>query len=224
VVSAGRHELRLDFGPRTIEARPPGVLFGSLNAPITLAEAQSRLVGRRPLPVEWITSAQLRRLSGRWEVFIECLRPRRASAEASTATIPQNGSPDAKLQSLEDLRGIEAVTLLLGDESNDRGDEQAERVWLTIPEDGWQQLVHGRNDGTLQVHRRSLEDRWFCRIVLPESWVPLPDRGPMRIALVRSHGESDQRETSPGVSTPWNATPARAFIDLSHWDDLTPVR
>jgi hypothetical protein len=224
VVSAGRHEMRLDFGPRTIEARPPGVLFGSLNAPITLAEAQSRLVGRRPLPVEWITSAQLRRLSGRWEVFIECLRPRSALAETSTAIVPQNRSPDAKLQSLEDLRGIEAVTLLLGNESDDRGDEHNERVWLTIPEGGWQQLVHGRNDGTLQVHRRTMEDRWFCRVVLPESWVPLPDRGPLRIALVRSHGDSDQLETSPGISTPWNATPARAFIDLSHWDDLAPAR
>lgn len=218
VVAIGRHEMRLEFGLRTIEARPPGVLFGTFNAPITLAEAQARM--RRALPVEWRTSAQLRKLSGRWEVFVECMRPRprNVSGDALAETVPQKAQPN--IDTFDALRGIEAVTLLLGSETGE-GDD---RIWLTIPEDGWQQVVHGRSDGTLQVHRRSLDDRWLCRIVLPESWVPLPDRGPMQIALVRSHGDSEQLETSPGLSTPWNAAAARAFIDLAHWDDLTPAR
>jgi hypothetical protein len=224
LIETGRHELRLEFGPRQTIARTPGVYLSSFRPPLTLAEAQARFM--RGWPADRATTAELRRISGRWELFVESLRP--------TAATPASPPPNWSVRTVEDLRGHEAITIMLGEAPeaivNAANLPQATHgmppsspnafAWLTVPETGWQQLVRGHNDGTLQVHRRSLDDRWFCRIVVPETWLPTPGQGPLKLALIRSHGDSSQLECCPGLSVPWRAATAPIAIDLEHWDDL----
>lgn len=207
------------FGPRVLQARPPGVNFPALLPPLTLAEVQMRV--QRALPVEQATFAQVRRLSGRWEVFVDCRRVRLPN-EATGAALPE------VLTSLTDVRGVEAVTVLLGPDdsltpADATGAPRQPRVWLTVPESGFWRLAHGENDGTLQIHRASYADRWYCRIVLPETWFSAAETSPGYIAILRSHGDGDQVETAPGPSAPWRPSPGRAAIDLELWDDLGPA-
>jgi hypothetical protein len=202
---------RLTFGPRVIIAKPPAVFFPQLAAPLTLAEVQAR--GQRPAPAEYTTSVQLRRLGGRWEVFAECHRPEAPVKDAATDVPSASTAPP--LNTYDNLRGIEALTLLIGD---DAGNGPA--VWLTVPERGWLNLVRGSNDGSMQVHRQSRADRWYCRIVLPDHWMPVRGEGPALIGIIRSHGDSNSVETGPGTSVPWRIAPPRAAIDTTHWDDM----
>ena len=111
--------------------------------------------------------------------------------------------------------GVEAVTLLVGlDEDDDA------RFALTIPESGAFRLFRGANDGTLEIHRRSYLDRWYCRIVLPDNWLGSVEDPYVLIGCVRSHRNFDQVETSPSRNLPWQITPGRMPIDLSRWIDL----
>lgn len=197
------------FGGRTIRAKPPGVFFRALAPPLTLHEAQSN---RRWLaPETFATHAHVRRLSGRWEVFFECRRPALGGAAANaSAALPE------ELSGLEALRGIEAATVMLGLPD----DPQQPQVWLTVPENGFWKVVRGVNDGTLQVHRRSYEDRWLCRIVLPETWFSAQASPQAFVGVARSHGDTLQIETGPNICTPWRPHVGRATLDLSRWDDL----
>ena len=175
---------------------------------LTLAEIESG----RQLRVDpsRATTMHIRRLWGRWEVFFECRRPRDETPAAGT---------DDPLQSFArplEVRGVEAVTVLIGP-------EESPIAVLTVPENGWHRLFAGGNDGTLQVHRRSFADRWHCRIVLPEAWLPvLKEISPLRIGGIRSHGDGSAIETTPGTSAPWRQAPGRAAITLGAWDDAQP--
>lgn len=208
-VQVDRWREQIVFGPRVVEAHPPGVYFRPLAPPLTLAEMQ--MSRQRSMPPDRATFVHLRRLSGRWEVFFECRRPESVMTSGwGKWKVEIDGS------SLDSLRGTEAVTLLLGPDTADQGPE----IWLTIPENDWARVVRGENDGTLQVHKRQLKDRWFCRVVLPDSWFSADLPGPALIGFVRSHGDTMQLETGPNACLPWRPTPSRAAIDLTQWDDL----
>ncbi len=123
-----------------------------------------------------------------------------------------------------DTRGIEAVTLLVGAAAGLQGAP----VILTVAEHGPHRLFQGTDDGTLQIHRRSADDRWYCRIVLPEFWEvehgglpnksgPAADGGRIAIGLVRTHGDSDAVETGPDQGVPWRRDPGAVVIDLTRW-------
>jgi hypothetical protein len=197
------------FGRRAIRAKPPGVFFRALAPPLTLHEAQTNR--RWPATEDFATHAHVRRLSGRWEVFFECLRPAQGGAAVNeSAALPE------EITGLEALRGIEAATVMLGLPD----DPQQPQVWLTVPESGFWKVVRGVNDGTLQVHRRSYEDRWLCRIVLPETWFSAQASPQASIGVARSHGDTLQIETGPNICTPWRPHVGRAILDLSRWDDL----
>jgi hypothetical protein len=215
-IVAGESRFEMAFGPRILRTTPPGVLFPPLTPPLTLAEIQMRQ--QQPFPIDQATFANVRRLSGRWEVFFECRRTRIDGADGGTA-LPET------LTSLDDARGAEAITLLLGPENQDRvaethGPDSPMRVWLTIPETGFWRLARGESDGTLQIHRASYADRWYCRIVLPENWFSAAETSPAWIGFIRSHGDSHQLETGPASSVPWRTVPGRAAINLDSWDDV----
>lgn len=199
----------LTFGPPQIAAKPPGVLLGTFFPPLTLAEALSSQ--QRRVSSERATTAQVRRLGGRWEVFLECFRPEEAQPQR-----PVDPEVPPSVTSFDWMRGMEAVAILLGPEDPQMGPG----VWLIVPENGWPRVLRGVNDGTLQVHKQSYEDRWRCRIVLPEAWFSAGEANPGLIGCIRSHGDSQQLETAPNLSTPWHPTPSRLAIDLSQWDDL----
>ncbi len=203
-IDAGDQHIDLNCGPRVTVARPPGVTFRPLSPPISLADAQFNRVMQTP--GDRVTIVQIRRLSGRWEVFFECRRDQEK----------QQTLDPTSLRSFDDLRGIEAVTLLLGREEEDG----APAVWLTIPEHDWPAVVRGANLPDLQVHKRSFADRWNCRVVLPDQWFSAAETNPAFVAFIRSHNDSAQLETGPAPSPPWRVSPGRVALDLAHWDDL----
>jgi len=246
--NASGHTYEIEFGPRLAHATPPGVFFRPLMPPLSLAEAQLKRM--RVMPDDRLTLVQVRRLSGRWEIFAECRRKgtnlaasdgakRDANRSADSATPTSDVPPSAPagtgpnlpelLTSFDDLRGFEAITLLLGPAENleSRGgggpntlSRYGPAIWLTIPETGFWRLARGESDGTLQIHRKSYSDRWYCRIVLPESWFSAAETSPALVGMIRSHGDSNQLETGPNITTPWRPTPSRAAINLDRWDDL----
>ena len=191
-------------------ARPPGIVFAPLRSPLTLAEAQTHQ--QLGVPPDRSTLVQLRRFNHRWEIFWECRRPPSSTSEADLAAI----------ENQRDTQGIEAVTLLIGPEETDGGPT----VVLTVPELGWRRLFVGANDGTLQIHRRSYDDRWYCRLVMPESWMKGHSPGHVEIGFMRTHGDNNAVEAGPNTTVPWQLDPGRVAVDISSWQDvpLDPVR
>ena len=110
-----------------------------------------------------------------------------------------------------DVRGTEAVTLLLGPAC-------VPDVALVCPETGpWRTFI-APSTGVPEVYRRSFADRWYCRVVLPPQWLPDPIDGvPLRIGVVRSHERSGDQESAPYALLPWRLDPGRFALDLGAW-------
>jgi hypothetical protein len=183
-------------GPGRVDLTPPGAYIPSLRPALTLAEVQA---GRQQaVAVERGTSVHVRRLAGRWEVFLECRRP---------------GAPGKEDHGRAEADG-EAVTLFIGPK-----DEPAAE--LVIPERGWHRLLTGTNDGTLQVHRQSYDDRWLCRVVLPDAWLESQaGKLTLRLGVQRSHADGSAVETGPATGPPWAQAPGRVTLDLGAWEGL----
>ncbi len=197
----------LTFPPATILAKPPGIFVTALFPALTLADVER--VRQAPVDQQLATTAHIRRLSRQWEIFIDCKRP----ASSRSNRPPAIGM----VNTLEDLRGIDAITILIG---RDQMTNEPPIV-LAIPETGWWRLLRGRQDGALQIHRRSFDDRWYCRVVLPDTWVQsLMEDDALLLGLVRSHAQSQSLETAPNRCVPWRMQPGQLRIDLSQWDDL----
>ncbi len=205
----------IQFPPQAIAASPPGVELRGLHLPLTLADVE---VAQQPVIEEsHATFVHVRKRSGRWEVFVDCRRP------TETRSVEDQQLPLA-LRNPEDLIGHEAITLLIG-----RSESLPDRpgIMLVIPERGWWKLPLGENDGTLQIHRRSYDDRWLCRIVVPNAWATRVadesrlNAGPttqLRLAISRTHADSRSIETGPGRIASWFIDPARMHVDLSAWE------
>jgi hypothetical protein len=195
----GRRE-RLVFAPTVIMARPPGVYVTPFRPALSLLVLQGR-GGPAQVAPERATLAHVRRRLGRWEVFFEC---RRDGAPAPLTNL-------AACEDLADVRGSEAVTLLLG--SSGRAS-----VALVVPETGAWRLFAGPQGVAPEVHRRSYADRWYCRIVLPPQWLPDPiNKESLEVGLVRSHQNSGDQESAPYAMLPWRLDPGRFAVDLSAW-------
>ena len=195
LVEAGGTLQRTVFPTGPLSAKPPGVGF-VLRPPLTLFDVQtgwSRVQqGHRP------TFLQLRRRHGRWEVFLECRRPGRLGRATDLRG----------LRDLWETRSHEAITLLFGG-------EPASAV-ITVPENGDYRLFRGSGGSTLEVHRRSYADRWYCRVVVPDHWLGGAD-GSALLGAIRTHGGDSAIETGPFASLPWRPAPGRALIDLEAW-------
>ena len=204
IEAVGREHL-LTFGRRTTTARPPAVYVSALGGPPSLGQLQTG----RPhlLPPTRATFAHLRKHRGRWEVFFECRRPETDADEPARRL--------GTLTAYQDARGVEAVTLLIGPEDGDGGPS----VVLVVPEKGRRRLLAGPREPGLQVYRRSYSDRWYCRIVLPESWLSRGEDEPTFLGFARTHGDGPAFESGPGTTAPWRLEPARIAVNLGHWDD-----
>ncbi|MHC5004733.1 MAG: hypothetical protein ACYTJ0_16600, partial [Planctomycetota bacterium] len=177
---------RLPLAPRTVVARPPGA-SRELRRPLTLAEVETGAL-LPDLPDE-ATQVQLRRREGRWELFFECRRSANPSG-ATTAWSP--AGVDLPL-------GNEAVVAAIGDPGDAGGS-----IRLTIPErDGVS--VWGGDDQTVEVYRRSFGDRWYARIVLPESWLRDRPGTPTLVGWARTYDAHAGFQVAPGAATPWRA-------------------
>ena len=172
---------RMAFPTGPLPARPPGVGF-ALHPPLTLAEVQS---GRQRVnDARRATYFQLRRRRDRWEVFLDCGRPGRFP-RATDLT---------ELRDAAETRGREAVTLFFGG--------APPSVVLTVPETGDYRLFRGSGAATLEVHRRSYADYWYCRVVVPDHWLRTDARYTL-VGAMRTHGDDNALETGPFASLPW---------------------
>lgn len=115
--------------------------------------------------------------------------------------------------------GEEAITLILGPEGPGQ-------LTLVVPEFGEARLLIENERGTrgasptprdLQVHRRSLDAVWRCRLVLPSTWRPA-DGSPLLMAVMRTHGGDHSVETCGLPCVPWKVAPAPIAVDLELWD------
>lgn len=212
MIEANNRQYQMPFNPPVIRAMPPGVQFPPFSMPLILGDLQARR--QASVPEHHATLAHLRRREGHWEMFFECRRPNPQVLGKSVLIENLN-----TLSSYEEVRGIEAITLLIGPEAVEGGP----RIALTIPEQGVYRLFAGGEQGMLQVHRRSYDDRWYCRIVIPDQWL-LPDEGPyVLLAGLRSHYDLDQVESSPRAGLPWLISPGRLAIDLGVWTDRPEI-
>jgi len=205
VVTLDGQELDLPLRARRYAVVPPGVFLSELSPPLSLAELQMRR--RLPIRSDQATLVTIRKMQGRWEVFIDCRRPARME-DVAPIELP------ASLPSFDALRGMEAITVVVGPEQLEDGPSAI----VTVPEHGWPRVYLGGQDGSMQVHRGSYSDRWFARIVLPDRWLPHTDLGPALMGFIRTHGDSLAIETGPNSSVPWRIEPGRVALDFSEWD------
>ncbi len=187
---------RLAFRAGMQAARPPGLFFAPLRPALALADVEAGV--QRAIEPQRSTLVHVRKLQGRWEVFAECRRP-----------VHDPGRSLADAEGLEGVRGVEAITLLLGPDPP---------VVLAVPEDGRFRFFRGAADDALEVHRRSYADRWCCRVVLPQSWIAATG-GVLLLGAWRTHGDCADRETGPYAVLPWRSDAGRAVIDLRKWDE-----
>ena len=183
VVEHGPHRRRVVFGTRPAPVRPPGASLGPFRRPVTLASLQAD--STTTPPADRGGSAELRRRQGRWELFLECLRPPDARRDEVTVRIGDDVSPVAVLRIPE--RGSVA-----------RGDAEVSRV--------------------------GHEDRWRCRVVLPEAWLAaglVGRRAPgVGISIERrlTLGDGTVERTAIGTPPPpWRDSAATEVWDLSRW-------
>ncbi len=196
------HVMSLAFGPKEIKAEPPGPLLGPFQPPVTMNSSRNQTP-----PVESprrSTWCQIRQLSDRWELFIECRRPESGTGSRRLSSF---------MRSLDQLRGIEAVTVLIGPPRHERAPS---RYGICIPEVGEPQIIIGPNDDAPEVHVRSYEDRWLARFVLPYHWLP-DGSDSMLLSMIRTHGDNQNFETSPNRSVPWSMHVDPVHLDISTW-------
>ncbi len=206
-VDVGDWQEQFTFGPARHVATPPGLLLPPLEPTLTLMGV--RTGSSVTVDSDRATLVQIRKRAGRWEVFFECRRPR--------DEVHGKHSGEARLQTIEDFQGREGVLLVIGD------DELRETlVQLFVPESGWHQLLEGENDGTLQIHRRSYEDRWYCRIVLPDVWLnTVFEDDVTNLGMIRSHGGGEpMMQFAPYATPPWGMKPGTMPVNLSQWRDI----
>ena len=202
-----KNVLTLPFGPGTVPVRPPGALLGPFRATMTLNELRSQLP--EPVPIARSTYAQLRRMQGRWELFIECFRPEAASRRHPVTDL---------IRSLDELKGTEAVSVLIGKPENTR---TPARHVICIPELQDPVVLVGPRDEAPEAHRISYSDRWLLRYVIPDHWIP-DDGSSLELAMIRTHGDSNSFETAPNACVPWRMQPDMVQINLDEWEQGGP--
>jgi hypothetical protein len=186
-IDVGARSYAITVGPRVEAAQPPAAFAGALRPPLTLAEVHT---GQSAPPSAHLTTVQVRRRLGRWEVFVECKFPGGAAGAAA-----EDGPADT-------------VTLFVGPEAGG--------VALVIPQRGEPRLAEGTLPEELQVHRRTHPDRWACRVVLPRRWLEAAPEATLLGALRVCEG-GPPFQTAPGASTPWRPVVGRRALDLRGW-------
>lgn len=135
------------------------------------------------------THGHLRRRHDRWELFFDCRRPRDDAGKAG-----------------------EWIQFELAR-------DDVTTVQLLIPESGWQSLEKGDQDGTLQIHRTSWKDRWYCRVVLPDAWMgAVENDAVLKIRCRRSHAGGQTHEESPYAVLPWSVQGGWMEVDTAGWE------
>ena len=179
--------LRLDAGRRAFPVRPPGAIFEPVLFPLALAQVSGGF--RDAAPGLETTSAVLRRRFDRWELFVECFRPRPESADRLLIQFGDPLRPVAVLEVGPDggwqiRRGSEERTLQVG---------------VRTFEDRWRCQV-------------ILPEPWLVEAITSDSG------GAVLIGL-RRDGPGDLRQFAGLASPPWRSDIASMAFDLTSWED-----
>ncbi len=179
---------QLPVGPGHFAVRPPGLAFASFAPVLTLASAQSQRIDLPTTP--WRTTASLRRLGPRWELFVECLRPQ--------------PSPGDRVE----------VSLLRGDESGRRFtvDERGAVTMLEGEANG-ALVAHAKSHADRWRVRLELPDAWLPGLTLGE-----PERI-LRISIDREPGGGQGRQSAGLPVPPWRP-PAPIGADPAAWREM----
>ena len=199
---------QLDLGPGRFQIKPPGLTFGPLSPPHTLAALQ-RSASLAPSPEE-LTLVELRRVSQQWELMFVCRTPPQPSSTDNMK--PTSASP---INTLEDIRQREAVAIFIG---------KANPRIIVIEANG--SITHLNSEElppAVTAHTKRETDRWLARITIPDEWLHdnATDQPSMALlGFVRAHAYSKNIETAPLPSLPWNIEPGRVEVDLTTWTDF----
>jgi hypothetical protein len=132
---------------------------------------------------------QLRKVFGVWELFVRC------NGISNNVSLPES------IHSIDQLRGIEAVSIL-----------HAETNSIVVITPTEQQLPD-----RMKIHRTIFNHGWVVRIELPNAWVK---NETFSFAVARTHDDSQKVETGPLPCLPWNINPSPIVVDLSQWDRI----
>jgi len=188
----------------------------------------------------WEVFVECRRPSEAYEKTLSSASP--STQKADTTSINADGLHETTTSTqswygrwYDELRGREAIAVLLGTRSPQ---SQSPAVSLIVPEHGKWRVRDSDAPAGLEVHRRSYKERWLVRIVLPNAWLDgrygastptaadqsqdakaIGEADSLLIGALRTHGDSDAIESTPGAALPWQADAVRRLISLRHWDE-----
>ncbi len=186
----GKQTFSLPIVPQKVVARPPYVALQELHPLWNLQQLQLQNPSQAK---DEQTTVQLRKLLGKWELYIEC-------NGRSTGAQLTNGMVD-----LQHLQGFEALTILHPESSG----------IVVIPPEG--NPVQNNISEEMRIHRCAYENKWAVRVEIPEEWIA---HDSISFSVIRSHGDSDRIETGPLPCVPWNINPKPIVIDLTQWDEV----
>tara|TARA_Y100001970_G_scaffold248051_1_gene317290 strand:+ start:46 stop:633 length:588 start_codon:yes stop_codon:yes gene_type:complete len=189
---------------------PPGVVIENLFSSWTLPTLE---LGRfvRPSPVR-STRFNLRKKHGLWELFIFC----------ETPLFPESGGKlPLILKKFNDLKGHEAVTIFLNDGNAEPANGPLDYLAvLTLGINLEYQVYSGFSFESLEVSPAVLGSRqgWKVTITLPNEWVDPDKDGWIQFGALRSHGDTNEIETTLYPSVPWDIKPGMYQLNLNKWD------
>ena len=171
--------------------RPPGADLVPVPR-LTLEAIERNALSDPAVLAGFQCSARVRRRGGRWEVFIEALRPAGVSGDA-----------------------VELWTGPVGRAAVLRVPESGEVQWR-LEHPGLAPAEPMAPAGPRpEVVRRSWADRWFARITLPADWIA----GEELLLTVRREAPGGGDLTVPGPAPAWGGDPGRLRLDLRAWDE-----
>ena len=185
-LSDGTMRSRLAAGAREYPVRPPERSFGTFLPPLSLADAQAGSI--EPAPAAWATSAALRRRAGRWELFVDALRPADAPEPELDEVIVRLGDPTSPSQAFS-VSASGALEMRIG------GDDGVAAGFMRWG-DRWRARIE-------------LPEAW-----LPDG---AAGARPMMISIERVPGADVPRQTAALAMPPWRAQPPPVIVDLSAW-------
>ncbi|MFO0961788.1 MAG: hypothetical protein U0625_02655 [Phycisphaerales bacterium] len=189
-VADGALRTRVPVGAREYPVRPPGLSFSTFLPVLSLADAQSGTIVP-PDPTRR-TTASLRRRQGRWELFLECLRPESAPDPESDEVVVRIGAPDAPVRTVR----VRASGSLLVEGGAEDGAGAGFMTWS----DRWRA-------------RLEIPEAW-----LPSA---AGAAQPLMLSVERRPGGPQPRQTAGLALPPWRATPPALLVDLAPWSGVT---
>ncbi len=196
------HVEQLDLGPGRYNIKPPGLTLGPLSPPHTLAALQQS-ASLAPSQ-ENLTLVEFRRINQRWELMFVCRRP----------AVAKDITNEESISLLDDMRGHEAIAIFIGHD---------DPHIVVVESDGTTSVIGATEvPDEILVYTTSEEDRWLARVTLPDEWLIDPSNNQVTTAILgfaRAHADSQNVETAPLPSLPWQIKPGRVEVDLTTWTD-----